>query len=80
MMGCWVRFSLLKKSGTKRSINTLYTAYPHGNWVGAQLHHKWGAKKIIFLSFAMMAGANLLFLLLSSSHSVLFEQDRMRAA
>lgn len=57
-------------SGMALSVFSIFMSA--SNWVGAQLHHKWGAKKIIFLSFAMMAGANLLFLLLSSSHSVLF--------
>jgi hypothetical protein len=33
-------------------------------WGGAQLHQKWGARRMIFLSFGLMAVANLLFLLL----------------
>lgn len=46
-------------SGMALSVFSIFMSA--SNWVGAQLHHKWGAKKIIFLSFAMMAGANLLF-------------------
>ncbi|ADP34015.1 MFS transporter [Bacillus atrophaeus] len=58
------------KSGMALSVFSIFMSA--SNWVGAQLHNKWGARKVIFLSFAMMAGANILFLLLSQSHSIVF--------
>ncbi|AVB09220.1 MULTISPECIES: MFS transporter [Bacillus] len=57
-------------SGMALSVFSVFMSA--SNWGGAQLHQKWGARRMIFLSFGLMAVANLLFLLLVYSHSVPF--------
>ena len=56
-------------SGMALSVFSVFMSA--SNWGGAQLHQKWGARRMIFLSFGLMV-ANLLFLLLVYSHSVPF--------